>query len=60
MENSPDYHSMVQKLFLTTEQFLNENNATLGQDRTEKLELTKYYFALTLQPDKSLSAIGDR
>lgn len=59
LENSPDYHSIVRRLFRSTEDSLQKNNLTLGKEITERLALTEKYFQLILKPNKGLPAIGD-
>lgn len=59
LENSPDYHSMVRRLFISTEAFLNKNQLTLGEELTKKLERTNEYFKYLYKPDKTIPIIGD-
>ncbi|PAE27924.1 hypothetical protein CHI07_17165 [Paenibacillus sp. 7884-2] len=59
LENSPDYHSMVRNLFNTTEDFLQKNGMTLGEDICKKLELTNKYMQIIIKPDSTIPLIGD-
>lgn len=59
LENSPDYHSMVRRLFISTEQFLQKNNLTLGEDIINRLDRTNEYFKYLYKPDKTIPIIGD-
>src|SRR5690606_612584 len=59
LENSPDYHSMVMKMFVKIEEFLSKNNLTLGNDIVKRIELTKEYMKYIVKPDNTVPLIGD-
>jgi hypothetical protein len=59
LENSPDYHSLVRRIFTSTEELLNKNNLTLGKEIKNALLLAERYFQFIAKPDKTLPMIGD-
>ncbi|WP_226618608.1 heparinase II/III family protein [Cytobacillus firmus] len=59
LENSPEYHLVVQKLFLSIEEFLNKYDLTLGQEIIDKFELIEEYYSFIVKPDGYLPMIGD-
>lgn len=59
LENSPEYHSVVEKLFISIEDFLNKYDLTLGQDIIGKYGLIEDYYKYIVKPDGFLPTIGD-
>src|SRR5699024_4387573 len=59
LENSPDYHSLVQRLFLSIEKFLKANHLSLGNDLTDRMEDIARYFQYAVKPDQKVPLIGD-
>ena len=59
LENSPDYHIIVMKLFKSTEKFLKKNNLSLGKEFRNRLKQAENYFQYLAKPDKTLPMLGD-
>lgn len=59
LENSPSYHLMTRRIFNQVEQFLVENNATLGKEVRQKLIQMKEYIQYILKPNNNVPLIGD-
>ena len=59
LENSPAYHILVMDLFISTENFLNKNDLTLGAEYHKRLQLAKKYFQYLAKPNKILPMLGD-
>lgn len=59
LENSPDYHSMVIRLFKTTESFLNAFKLSLGKQFQSRMHSADGYFSHLVKPDRTLPMIGD-
>lgn len=59
VENSPDYHNMVVRMYEEIETYLKSSGRTLGQNVKGYLSLAKKYPETLLKPDRKLPAIGD-
>ena len=59
LENSPAYHILVMDLFISTEDFLNKNDLTLGEEFHNRLQYAKKYFQYLAKPNKILPMLGD-
>lgn len=58
-ENSPEYHSMVQRMFKELESYLNANSFTLGADILRKFPYIAEHSKRLVKPDGKIPAIGD-
>lgn len=58
-ENSPEYHSMVQRMFNELEAFLKANDFSLGKDVLRKLQHVSQHRKRLVKPDGRVPAIGD-
>ena len=58
-ENSPEYHSMVQRMFNELELFLKANGFSLGKDVLRKLQVVSLHRKRLVKPDGKIPAIGD-
>jgi hypothetical protein len=59
LENSPEYHSMVLRLYNSTETLLNNFGFTLGKNILDKKRLAISYFQYIAKPNFCLPIIGD-
>lgn len=59
LENSPEYHLMVTKMYNEIELYLNKHNNTLGIEINNMLENSKKYLSTIQKPDGNIPAIGD-
>lgn len=59
LENSPEYHLLVQRLFQSIEDFLQEYGLTLGNDINQSLLRSNEYLRYILKPNQYLPLIGD-
>ncbi|MBS4204788.1 heparinase II/III family protein [Lederbergia citrea] len=59
LENSPEYHLVVQNLFISIEDFLLKYNLSLGSEIVDKFEQIEDYYSYILKPDGFLPLIGD-
>ncbi|SFK18369.1 Heparinase II/III N-terminus [Halobacillus dabanensis] len=59
LENSPEYHRIVETLYRSTEQFLKKNQLTLGKDLIDLLGLSNDYYKYITKPDGFMPLIGD-
>ncbi|WP_062108567.1 alginate lyase family protein [Bacillus niameyensis] len=59
LENSPEYHLVVERLFHSIEDFLNKYDLTLGKEIIGKFKLIAEYYSFILKPDGYLPMIGD-
>ena len=58
-ENSPEYHSMVTRMFGELEGFLSANNLTLGAEFLRKLKQAKQHPSRIVAPNGKTPVIGD-
>ena len=59
LENSPQYHNMVVRMYSDIEKYLSHRNDSLGDTVKEYLKLAKRYPSYIARPDKRLASIGD-
>lgn len=59
VENSPDYHMMVLRMYEEIEQYLNSKGKSFGKNIEGYLELAKLYPQILLKPNRTFPAIGD-
>src|SRR5699024_9254963 len=59
LENSPEYHSMVYNMYVQIEEYLSNNNRTLGSEVTEKFDVIDKYRGIILKQDNHFPPIGD-
>ncbi|WP_394877240.1 heparinase II/III domain-containing protein [Mammaliicoccus lentus] len=59
LENSPEYHLMVTKMYIELESYLNKNNDSLGKEINNMLNSAKNYLSKIKKPDGNVPAIGD-
>jgi len=59
LENSPQYHNMVVRMYVDIEKYLNNREDTLGSIINNFLKLAKKYPSYVSRPDKRLASIGD-
>lgn len=59
LENSPEYHNMVYNMFVQLEEYLNQNDRTLGEDVVGKFGIIEAYRGVILKPDNRYPPIGD-
>lgn len=59
LENSPDYHRMVVKMYLEMEKYLQEHDQSFGDVINNFMNLSNMYLPIISRPDKRLPAIGD-
>ena len=59
LENSPQYHNMVVRMYVDIEKYLNNRDDTLGSIINNFLKLAKKYPSYVSRPDTSLASIGD-
>ncbi|SDL25088.1 heparinase II/III domain-containing protein [Lacicoccus qingdaonensis] len=59
LENSPQYHNMVVRMYTDIEKYLNHRDDSLGVTVKEYLKLAKKYPSYISRPDKRLANIGD-
>src|SRR5699024_6841197 len=59
LENSPQYHNMVVRMYTDIEKYLSHRDNSLGDTVKEYLKLAKKYPSYISRPDKKLASIGD-
>ncbi|CDZ99662.1 Heparin-sulfate lyase precursor [Jeotgalicoccus saudimassiliensis] len=59
LENSPEYHRMVQKILHITNQTLIKKNIKIGSEEHRLINLAKYFNRIMLKPNSSYPLIGD-
>lgn len=59
LENSPDYHRMVVKMYQEMEEYLNKHEQTFGEIINKKLNVALEFLPVISRPDKRLPALGD-
>jgi len=59
LENSPQYHNMVVRMYTDIEKYLNNREDTLGHIINDFLSLAKSYPSYISNPNKRLASIGD-
>jgi len=60
LENSPEYHAFVHdKMFLSIEQYLNNNDLTLGKSVVDRFKLIDEYYSYITKPNGYFPMIGD-
>ncbi|MEB6262251.1 heparinase II/III domain-containing protein [Mammaliicoccus sciuri] len=59
LENSPEYHLMVTKMYTEIESYLNKHDDTLGTDLNNMLDFSKKYLENIQKPDGYIPPIGD-
>lgn len=59
LENSPDYHRMVVKMYLDMEEYLNKHDQTFGEVIIKRLSVAAEFLPVISRPDKRLPALGD-
>ena len=59
LENSPDYHTMVVRMYDELEEYLNKSGKTFGDNIKGYLKLAKIYPQVLLKPDRTFPSIGD-
>lgn len=59
LENSPEYHLLVNRLFLTVQDFLKIHDLSLGEDIAEKLNQAEDYYKFITKPNLELPLLGD-
>lgn len=59
LENSPQYHSMVVRMYNDLEKYLNKKSDTLGGHIVNFLHLSKSYIPIITKPNGHLASIGD-
>lgn len=59
LENSPEYHKVVQDLFFDVEDFLQCFDLTLGEEIIHRLTNTNKYYRYITKPNGKLPLLGD-
>lgn len=59
LENSPEYHLMVIKMFVEIEKYLNKNDDTLGIEINNMIKQSQNYLLKIKKPNGIIPAIGD-
>lgn len=59
LENSPEYHNMVVRMYDDLQEYLVNNGKTYGENVLGLLEIAKNYLDIIVKPDKRLPSIGD-
>ncbi|SEV79780.1 Heparinase II/III-like protein [Aliicoccus persicus] len=59
LENSPDYHSMVLRMYTELQKYLMDNNHTYNDNILKVLELAKGYHSVIMKPNLLLPPVGD-
>lgn len=59
LENSPQYHTMVARMYREIEAYLNKKQDSFGTQVTEYLELSNKYIPIITKPNNRLASIGD-
>lgn len=59
LENSPQYHSMVVRMYNEIENYLAQKDDSLGEHITNYLNMAKSYIPIITKPDKYQPSIGD-
>ncbi|MFC6118597.1 heparinase II/III family protein [Macrococcoides bohemicum] len=59
LENSPEYHNMVLRMYVGIEEYLKMHDKSLGEDVVKHMETADNYLNVLLKPNRRLPAIGD-
>lgn len=59
LENSPEYHNMVTRIYTEIENYLNKNDSTLGNEINQMLETARGILSEIKKPNNLVPAIGD-
>lgn len=59
LENSPQYHNMVLRMYEEIEEYLNTRNESLGKPIVEYMKLAKEYSAFIVRPNRRIASLGD-
>lgn len=59
LENSPEYHNMVVRMYLELQKYLENNNQTYNENILSYLEIAKNYLGIILKPNLLLPPVGD-
>ena len=59
LENSPEYHNMVVKMYNEIERYLNQYNDSFGRNIIGYLKMAQEYPKIMMKNDKTLPSIGD-
>lgn len=59
LENSPQYHSMVVRMYNEIESYLNKKDDSLGEHIPKYLNIAKSYIPIITKPNKHQPSIGD-
>ncbi|WP_414056001.1 heparinase II/III family protein [Macrococcus equi] len=59
LENSPEYHNMVLRMYVGIEEYLNAHEKSLGEDVVKHMQAADNYLNILLKPNRRLPAIGD-
>lgn len=59
LENSPEYHNMVVRMYEELQKYLVNNNETYSGHILEYLEISKSYLNIIIKPNSKLPPIGD-
>lgn len=59
LENSPQYHSMVVRMYTEIEQYLNKKEDSLGDHVPQYLNISRDYIPIITKPDNYQPSIGD-
>lgn len=59
LENSPEYHNMVVRMYNEIESYLNQYNDSFGKNIIGYLKMAQEYPKIMMRNDKTLPSIGD-
>lgn len=59
LENSPEYHNMVVRMYLELQNYLKNNNQTYNENILSYLGIAKNYLGVILKPNLLLPPVGD-
>jgi len=59
LENSPEYHNMVVRMYEELQQYLVNNNKSYNENVLGLLKIAKNYLNIIVKPDMRLPSIGD-
>lgn len=59
LENSPQYHNMVLRMYEEIEGYLNTRQETLGEPINEYMKMAKEYSSLIVRPNRRIASLGD-
>lgn len=59
LENSPQYHNMVLRMYEEIEEYLNIRKESLGKPIIEYMKLAKEYSSLIVRPNRRIASLGD-